>query len=47
MNREENRVAGVTIQIKHIESGRTYSGVTEETGAIQFTDLKPGAYDGR
>ena len=42
-----DRLAGVTIQIKHIESGRTYTGVTEDTGAIEFTELKPGAYEVR
>ena len=41
------KLAGVTIQIKHIESGRTYTGKTEETGAIEFTELKPGAYEVR
>ena len=41
------KLAGVTIQIKHIESGRTYSGVTEPGGAVQFTGLKPGAYEVR
>ena len=42
-----DRLPGVTIQIKHIESGRTYSGKTEDTGAIEFTELKPGAYEVR
>lgn len=39
------RLPGVHIQIKHIESGRTYSGFTEAGGAVQFTGLKPGAYE--
>ncbi len=42
-----DRLPGVTIQIKHIESGRTYTGQTEESGAIEFTELKPGAYEVR
>ncbi len=41
------KLAGVTIQIKHIESGKTYTGTTEESGAIEFTELKPGAYEVR
>ena len=40
-------LAGVQVQIKHIESGRTYSGVTEPGGAVQFTELLPGAYEVR
>ena len=36
-------LAGVQVQIKHIESGRTYSGTTEPGGAVQFTGLLPGA----
>ena len=39
------KLPGVHIQIKHIESGRTYSGYTEPGGAVQFTNLKPGAYE--
>jgi len=42
-----DRLAGVTIQIKHIETGTVYTGVTEESGAIEFTGLKPGAYEAR
>ena len=42
-----DKLPDVTIQIKHIESGRTYSGKTEDTGAIEFTELKPGAYEVR
>ena len=41
------KLAGVHVQIKHIESGRTYSGFTEPSGAVQFTNLKPGAYEVR
>ena len=40
-------LAGVKVQIKHIETGRTYTGVTEAGGAVQFTELKPGAYEVR
>ena len=40
-------LAGVQVQIKHIESGRTYSGATEPGGAVQFTGLLPGAYEVR
>ena len=40
-------LAGVQVQIKHIESGRTYSGTTEPGGAVQFTGLLPGAYEVR
>ena len=39
------KLAGVHVQIKHIESGRTYSGFTEPSGVVQFTNLKPGAYE--
>lgn len=38
-------LAGATIQIKHIESGATYSGVTGTGGSYTFTELKPGAYE--
>ena len=40
-------LAGVVVQIKHIESGRTYSGTTEPGGAVQFSELTPGAYEVR
>ena len=40
-------LAGVVMQIKHIQSGRTYSGTTEPGGAVQFTELIPGAYEVR
>ena len=39
------KLAGVHVQIKHIESGRTYSGFTAPRGVVQFTNLKPGAYE--
>ena len=42
-----DRLEGVTIQIKHIESGTTYTQKTEAGGAAVFTDLKPGAYEVR
>ena len=38
-------LAGAQIQIKHIESGATYSGVTGTGGSYTFTELKPGAYE--
>lgn len=38
---------GVTIQIRHIESGATQTGTTQSGGVIQFTQLKPGAYEVR
>lgn len=38
-------LAGAKIQIKHIESGATYSGVTGTGGSYTFTNLKPGAYE--
>ena len=40
-----DRLEGVTIQIKHIETGTTYTQKTEAGGAAVFTDLKPGAYE--
>ena len=42
-----DHLQGVTIQIKHIESGTTYTQKTEAGGAAVFTDLKPGAYEVR
>lgn len=36
-------LAGVTFQIKHIETGWAQTGVTEPSGAVQFSNLKPGA----
>ena len=38
---------GVTIQIKHIQSGATQSGQTSQAGVVEFTDLKPGGYEVR
>lgn len=40
-------LAGVTFQIKHIETGWMQTGVTEPGGAVQFSNLKPGAYEVR
>ena len=40
-----DRLAGATIQIKHIESGATYTGITEAGGSYTFTKLRPGAYE--
>lgn len=38
-------LAGAKIQIKHIESGATYTGTTGTGGSYTFTELKPGAYE--
>lgn len=38
---------GVTIQIKHLQSGATQSGQTSQAGVVEFTDLKPGGYEVR
>ena len=38
-------LAGARIQIKHIESGATYTGTTDTGGSYTFTELKPGAYE--
>jgi len=38
-------LAGAKIQIKHIESGATYTGTTATGGSYTFTELKPGAYE--
>ncbi|NCE65665.1 hypothetical protein D1159_14040 [Pseudoflavonifractor sp. 524-17] len=40
-----NSLAGARIQIKHIESGKTYTGVTDTGGSYTFTELVPGAYE--
>jgi len=39
------KLSGATIQIRHIESGATYSKQTGFNGAAEFTQLKPGAYE--
>ena len=36
---------GAKVQIKHIESGATYTQITNEAGAAIFNGLKPGAYE--
>ncbi len=36
---------GVTVQVKHIESGTTYSQKTGPGGAAVFEQLRPGAYE--
>ncbi len=36
---------GVTVQVKHIESGTTYSQKTGPGGAAVFEQLQPGAYE--
>ena len=38
-------LAGARIQIKHIESGATYTGETSTGGSYTFTELLPGAYE--
>ena len=38
-------LARARIQIKHIESGATYTGTTGTGGSYTFTELKPGAYE--
>ena len=38
---------GVTIQIKHIESGETQTGKTSGAGIISFDGLEPGGYEVR
>ena len=38
---------GVTIQIKHIESGKNQTGKTSTAGIITFDGLKPGGYEVR
>ena len=38
-------LAGAKVQIKHIESGATYTGTTNTGGSYTFTELKPGAYE--
>ncbi|MBU5433940.1 thioester domain-containing protein, partial [Intestinimonas sp. MSJ-38] len=36
---------GAKVQIKHIESGATYTQITNEAGVAIFNGLKPGAYE--
>ena len=38
---------GVTVQVKHIESGATYTQQTGLAGVAFFDELKPGAYEVR
>ena len=38
-------LAGARIQIKHIETGATYTGETSTGGSYTFTELLPGAYE--
>ena len=40
-----DQLTGVTVQVKHIESGTTYSAQTGPGGAAVFEKLKPGAYE--
>ncbi|MEG1578474.1 MAG: SpaA isopeptide-forming pilin-related protein, partial [Oscillospiraceae bacterium] len=37
-------LAGAQVEIKHIESGATYTGTTDLAGSVYFDRLKPGAY---
>ena len=36
---------GARVQIRHIESGATYTGLTEAAGVCRFESLRPGAYE--
>lgn len=36
---------GAKVQIKHIETGATYTQITNEAGVAIFNELKPGAYE--
>ncbi|MCR1906264.1 SpaA isopeptide-forming pilin-related protein [Intestinimonas butyriciproducens] len=38
-------LAGARVQIKHIESGATHTGITGTGGSYTFSGLKPGAYE--
>ena len=38
-------LAGARIQIKHIESGATYTGETTTGGSYTFSRIQPGAYE--
>lgn len=38
-------LSGVTVQIKHIESGQTYTQETGAAGVAYFEKLKPGAWE--
>ena len=40
-------LAGVTVQIKNLETGETQSGQTGPDGSIEFTQLAPGGYEVR
>lgn len=37
-------LAGAQVEIKHIESGATYTGTTDLAGSVYFDQLVPGAY---
>lgn len=39
-----DHLAGAQVEIKHIESGATYTGITDLAGSVYFDQLKPGAY---
>ena len=40
-------LAGITIQVKNLETGETQSGQTGPGGAVEFTQLAPGGYEVR
>lgn len=40
-----NGLEGAVIQIKHIETGKTFTQKTATGGSTNFTDLTPGAYE--
>ena len=42
-----DHLPGVLIQIKHIESGVTYTQETDPSGAAFFSELQPGGYEVR
>ncbi len=42
-----DHLAGAEVEVKHIESGATYTGVTDLAGSVYFERLRPGAYQVR
>lgn len=42
-----DHLAGAKVEIKHIESGATYTGTTDLAGNVYFERLRPGAYQVR
>ena len=39
-----DHLAGAKVEIRHMESGATYTGTTDLAGSVYFDRLKPGAY---